>query len=108
MTAVMDDLQRAMRSATRLFLREVPTTWDINNGLCEDWAETVCADFAEAEAVWLDSFDAEANHCAVRCFDRWYDAECLDGEEDWRELPFWKNRNRSREAVLLERTAGPQ
>lgn len=80
-----------------------PTTWDINNGECEDWANRVALRVKATEVVWLDEFDEEVSHCAALIDGRWYDAECLDGVDDWQDLPLVRNKGRTREEVLAER-----
>jgi hypothetical protein len=82
-----------------------PTTWDINNGWCDTWAERV-ADIVGGEAIWLDEmpgYDFESSHCALLLGEEWYDAECHEGVDDWRKLPIYVNVNKTREEVLRDR-----
>ena len=82
-----------------------PTTWDINNGWCDTWAERV-ADIIGGEAIWLDTlpgYDFDTSHCALSLDRKWYDAESLDGVDDWRQLPIYVNLEKTREEVLKAR-----
>lgn len=57
--------------------------FDLNCGLCEEWANRVAELLPGAKVV--DSF--EHGHMFVRLAGRYYDAECFDGVDDWRNLP---------------------
>jgi len=72
--------------------------WHINCGQCEDFALDVI------EAMGLDSFsmfwhdgmpdctEEEAYtfaHCFIRYDGRFYDSECPEGVDSWRELPYF-------------------
>lgn len=82
--------------------RHDPTTWDINNGYCEEFAEAVLTDLPDGYAAWLDelpefvgidSHDLPAHYVLV--FDnRYYDAECIDGVDNPRDLPIFQRRPR--------------
>lgn len=67
-----------------------PLPWDINNGWCETYGEMVRERLPEAECAWLDELtddDTVPNHYVVIYRGRYYDAECVDGVTDWRNLP---------------------
>ena len=72
--------------------------WHINCGQCEDFALDVL------EAAGLDSYSVfwhdempdctkdEANtfaHCFIKYAGRFYDSECAEGVDSWRELPYF-------------------
>jgi len=42
-------------------------------------------------------------HCILRFKDKYYDAECIKGVKDWRNLPIIKNIGKSRSEVLQEK-----
>lgn len=99
-------LLKRMRLEGFYYCRKVlydPTTWDINNGYCEEWAEAVAQKIPQAEVVWLDQYDEELAHCAILHRGKYYDAECLEGVINWKDLPLVKNQNKSRAEVLEER-----
>lgn len=91
-----------------------PTTWDINNGLCEEFAEAVAAKVDGAECV--PAYDPElhpfredggwtADHFVVQHKGRYYDCEAPDGTDHVRDLPLYRNRGKTRAEVLAERAA---
>jgi hypothetical protein len=97
----------------------VTDPWDINNGLCEVWAEYVVDRLPGAELVWLDEIAQEPemwdtsdpdenyflgpSHCVVRYKNKLYDAECHTGVTNWRKLPVEVNKNKTREQVIAAR-----
>lgn len=87
--------------------RHDATAWDVNNGLCEEFAERVTDRLAGADVRWLcdeaPGSDAPA-HCVVVFHGRYYDAECPEGVPDWRRLPIVRNKDKTREQVLAERS----
>jgi hypothetical protein len=88
--------------------RHDATTWDINCGYCEDFANEVCDIFPEAETFDLGESDNPESffdyaHTAVRYNSRYYDAECIEGVPDWKMLPIVKNKGKTRTQVLKER-----
>lgn len=81
-------------------LRFDPTTWDINNGRCDDFAEAVAARVAGAESVPASAFGADLAHQVVLFGGLFYDAECHVGVARLEDLPIAKNCGRSREDVI--------
>lgn len=88
-----------------------PTTWDINNGFCEDFAEAVAARVPDAEAV--PAYDPELHpsredggwnldHFVILWRGRFYDAECHEGVECVKDLPLYRNRGKTRAQVLCQ------
>ena|ERR1700730_4190281 len=85
----------------------VTDAWDINNGSCEEWAEYVRERLPGAEVYWLDQLARTTlTHCVVIFEDKFYDAECHDGVSNWKDLPVYKDRRKTREQVIAARTAG--
>lgn len=87
-----------------------PTVYDINCGSCETWADAVTGLIPGAEALWddqlpgfnLTSYDA-GDHCVLVYEGRYYDAECHLGVDYWEDLPFWRNKGKTRTEILQER-----
>jgi len=100
----MKNLFQIMQTETKNLLSiEVPTSWDINCGHCEDWAKAVAKKIPGAEVIWLDQYDENIAHCAVLYQGKYYDAECWQGVKNWKSLPLVKNRGKTRTQVLKER-----
>lgn len=86
-----------------------PHPWDINNGMCEEFAETVAARVPGAEAI--PAYDPElhperedggwdCDHFVVELAGRFYDAECHSGVDRVRDLPIYRHRGQSRSEVI--------
>lgn len=97
-------LSQIMNDIIQLYLsKNCPTTWDINNGLCDSFANEVIDKFLEEypdskiQEVWFEE------HCLILFDGRYYDAECLKGVTNWRNIPLFLNRKKTREQVLRER-----
>lgn len=85
-----------------------PFPWDINNGLCEDFAEAICKLVPEAQAVDIVTFegtdDEDANgyllleysHFWILWEGKHYDAECTKGVVKHRDLPFFNPKGNPR------------
>lgn len=78
-----------------------PTTWDINNGLCDQWAEKVEELLPDAIADWEEINDND--HCSIYYNGKVFDAECWEGVTTAKQLPIHKNSKRTRLQVLTER-----
>ena len=115
---VTSTLAHAMAQATREILadpdarvfgggrpeaRRVRDAFDINCGLCEEWAtrvEDLCPGASALDPGNLsgDADDSlEHGHVFVRHGGRFYDSECPEGVTDWKQLPLF-NRNRQLDA----------
>lgn len=67
--------------------------WEINAGMCEDFASDVVGIFPEAKAIWDDELPGgpcNGGHCVVCYRGEYYDAECPEGVENWNELPIYR------------------
>ena len=79
------------------------TTWDINNGLCEEYFKRVekrVPDICEPDHTPLYE---SLNHVVIKWRGRYYDAECIDGVRGLKQLPIYLNRDKKRAEVLAER-----
>jgi len=88
--------EHAMKEATRHIVSEferLRTPYDINNGYCQEWAEYVQAKLEEQGIdveVEETPEDYEASgHFWLKVDGRYYDAECLEGVDDWEKLPIF-------------------
>lgn len=68
-----------------------PTTYDINNGSCEDFAMKIEELVPDAVSYWIEDIDPKyPNHCIIEYKGRFYDAECIEGVDKIEELPICK------------------
>ena len=60
----------------------------INNGWCEDWACKAIDYLGVGEDIWLDDLfgDETISHCVLQIDDTFYDAECVGGTKEPRDL----------------------
>ena len=105
-----DPFQAAMRRATAEILADEKTkmfggdrpdgrraidAYDINCGMCEEWANRVAELCPEAEAVGVGNLtgnaddDLEYPHVFVRYQGKFYDCECPQGVRRWDKLPLF-------------------
>lgn len=95
------ELREAIREVRDTFLTEpvsprVATPRDINLHYCRYVAETVANDVAGAADVEiLEDGGRGFVHTWIACDGRHYDAECIDGVADYRDLPFFKRHPES-------------
>ena len=77
-------------------LRHDPIPWDINNGLCEEFADAIHGLAPEAEGYDAAEFDPETDsaHVFIKWGETFYDAENVRGVGDWRRLPLFQGRTR--------------
>lgn len=67
------------------------TPWDINNGLCEEWAYMVSDRIGSEVEIWETDFDGcDTHHIFIRVGGRFYDAECHEGVVNYMELPIFR------------------
>lgn len=65
----------------------------INRGMCEAFAKDIVSIIPDARAVWDDDLDtmiAYGSHCVIVYGGRYYDAECPEGSDDFRDLPYYQ------------------
>lgn len=68
------------------------TPYEINCGLCEEWA-IQAERFSDEIYVYDLGIDSDyGGHVFVEYHGRYYDAECLEGVEDYRNLPIFQQR----------------
>ena len=67
--------------------------YDINNGDCENFAIAFVATIPGGEVIGTDNVDGwdsdYPGHIWIYDGKRHYDSECLDGVEEWKNLPFF-------------------
>ncbi len=63
------------------------TANEINHGWCHEWAEMAAQRFPDAIHMLYRTI--ENGHSFIRIGDRFYDAECLYGVENWVDLPLF-------------------
>ena len=73
--------------------RRDPLVWDINNGWCDAWADRASDLIPGAFPVWVDT-----EHCVLVYNGRFYDADCLQGVTDYKELPMFNDPKHKRPA----------
>lgn len=89
---------------------EIEYPYDINDGLCDQWAEFVCAHLSGAEMRWIDELAPRTGgwyqHCVVVYRGKLYDAEALNGVDSWKHIPLVLNQKakRTRERVVQTQT----
>lgn len=85
-----------------------PTTWDIDNGECEEFSQAVLArlpggihETDGVETVWLDDELPDGpSHCVLRFKGRFYDAEAPEGVAHLGDVPVMRHRTMTREEVV--------
>lgn len=89
--------------------------YQINCGLCEDFANDVVTLFPEAEALWGDEVidagddpDQYAYHCIIRYEGRYYDSQHIEGVDDFRDISAFNPSIRKANSDLLDKFARPE
>jgi hypothetical protein len=77
------------------------TPYDINCGMCEDFGQDILdiLNDSEAKGFWedelIEGYDYEKNiggtHYFIRYKGRFYDSECPNGVDTWKQLPLFVN-----------------
>ena len=84
------------------------TPYQINCGMCEDFGSDIIDILPECEGYWEDELvedfdydkDIGGTHYFVCYKGKYYDSECPEGVEDWKQLPAFMNN------AALEKAAG--
>lgn len=92
--ATREILERIRVTGWPIWPGQTPMLWDINHGMCVDWAEFVCDRIPGAVMGEYD--DGEMLHTFVVLGGRYYDAECLDGASDVAGLPVFSGASGER------------
>lgn len=70
----------------------------INNGYCTDFAHSVWEKFNRSDEIRTVSDEEmcgeEYSHTFIEFQGMYYDAECIEGVEDWTQLPIFLDENR--------------
>ena len=81
--------EQVRKEIERLVQEYGETPYDINNGQCDTFANTLADRLSGAYVI--EDFDTEyPNHMWVYVGDMHYDAEAEGGVSDWEELPIFK------------------
>lgn len=101
-SGMTEELGRVLREVRDTLLSNpvsprVETAADINNHYCRYVAETIAERVSEACDVTILEDGGGYAHVWLACEGRHYDAECVEGVTDYRNLPFFR---RHREAVV--------
>lgn len=100
----MQSFQEIFRMVTEHYMQEafnvLPETpadycpWDINRGLCEDWANTMQSHVG-GEVRWLDELPGywsiygdslDCAHAVLELNGKFYDSQHPEGVKDWMDL----------------------
>lgn len=87
------------------------TPYEINNGCCEEWAEEVKFNISKTYkfCIWETVFGlADTIHLFVQIDGRFYDAECLDGVDDYMQLPIFKKLLRPQPVIAMDGNYSPE
>lgn len=90
------ELQDLLQEMVEAFTQgpDLPKTpAQINNGWCADFAQAVVekANCPELQVFNDEELGAEEyTHTFLKLNDLFYDAECIEGEEDWTQLPVFQ------------------
>ena len=76
-------------------LYDLEDSSEINNGMCEDFAEDLMSLLVEPEmnTIWLDELSSSPYfpaHKVLLYKGKYFDSECPDGVVDWKDLPICK------------------
>ena len=97
---IQDEMQRVgwwgWVNGEHVYRHDRPTAWDINNGMCEEWAETAArrigGDAIELSSLQYKKFGLpkgifeDVAHMALLLDGRFYDAQDIEGVDDPRQL----------------------
>jgi hypothetical protein len=111
-----DQITKAIHATLPIYLEDGADPYDINCGMCEEFAHEVLLAVGSSEtlnpgAVWIeDLIDTpypDANHKVIRWTSGpwvfYFDAECPEGTRDLSLLPVIANQGRTREEVIAAR-----
>ena len=77
--------------------------YDINKGYCQEFAEDVAKKIPTAE-VWETIFESPAPlHLFLKIGDKFYDAETIDGVNNYQDLPIFKRTGIRKGQKIAER-----
>jgi hypothetical protein len=106
----MSSIRQALEEITRRLVEEYGSPYAINCGGCEEWGEAVLEALMESPCqvgYWATDCDhAFCSHVFIEIDGRFHDAECLEGVDDYRQLPLfatWQRKHPGKaEPVQLE------
>lgn len=99
----IDDFRESLEKALELTLKysERKSVSDINNGYCAVFTDYVEFVFTRKELLEICHTSNPINHYFVKYDGKFYDAECLDGVKNYKDLPIFKEV-RSRKFSLVK------
>ena len=90
-----------LRDFTYKFLKKnnLISAYDINNGLCDDWATKVNEILPETEILgtpdyYFMNYEWAIGHYWIKYKGKHYDAETLKGAKNWKNLLIFKNKRK--------------
>lgn len=95
-------ISSAIKAVTKLYLKHFNFKHprEINEGFCEDFANDVAYVFGEEiKCIWGDEIKKiqltlRNSHCLIEYKNRYYDAECPEGVDDFLKLPLYRRSKR--------------
>ncbi len=87
------ELRKIIETVNLDFENRGVTPYQINNGYCNEWADTVFEEMAKTDSIveeWETIWGfSECSHSFIRVDGRFYDAECTMGVNNYMELPIF-------------------
>lgn len=90
-------LRKCMEDQLKSFADKRVSPEQINHGLCDQFMQAVIEAYPIPEEITTEDlevpeevYDHLPGHYWILCGGKHYDSECLDGVEDWKELPIFK------------------
>lgn len=89
-------LPERMREVIAGYVKDGISPQEINNGYCADFACVVCNGWTGVEGIGgaklmsdEDMGASEYTHSFIEYRGKYYDAECLNGVDNWKSLPIF-------------------
>jgi hypothetical protein len=100
-------IQPILEKVTQKLLSENKCTiYDINNGMCDQWAIAVEKLIPNAQAIWLEDLGVDIPHMVILYEGRYYDADVPQGVDDPKDLPISKQASLASTVLNLAKTTG--
>lgn len=101
----LDEFTAALKKVRDEFMRDTilpdpafkDEVCEINHGWCADFAHAVWEELGRPDCVEIfgdEDLGAESySHTFIHFAGMYYDAECVEGVDDWTQLPFFHRNN---------------